>query len=88
MQIYIDENGCRARIDTHDKEAYISDVFVPINLRCQGLGRRIVEKALTIARALGITKVVLHTDHEAMFLISESLDFVHTCTERHYEWTE
>ena len=87
MQIYVEDAGCRTRIDTHDKGAYISDVFVPIPLRGQGLGRRIVEKALTICRSLSISKVVLHTDNEAMFHICEVLDFVHTATERHYEWT-
>lgn len=86
MQVIVESEGCRAKIDTHTKVAYVSDVFVPIPKRGQGLGRAIVENAVAVCKTLGITRIVMHTDNEAMFHILETMDFVHSATERHYQW--
>lgn len=89
MQVTINENGSRARIDTHDaqRDAYISDIFVPKGLRGKGLGTQIVQKCLTICKALGVNTVVIHvsTDNLAMVRIIQKLNFIQIETEVHYE---
>lgn len=91
MQIYLKESdGSRARIDLHEDDAYISDVFVPIELRGQGLGRALTEQAVAICQTLGISKIVVHTetDNTPMVRILADLGFFLEGTEGHYERTE
>lgn len=91
MQVTINENGSRARIDTHDaqKDAYISDVFVPKGLRGKGLGTQIVQKCLTICKALGVNTVIIHvsTNNPAMVRIIQKLNFTQIDIEVCYENT-
>lgn len=91
MQIYLKESdGSRIRIDLHEDDAYISDVFVPIELRRQGLGRALVEQAVAICQTLGISKIVVHTktDNVPMVRILANLEFSLKGTEGHYERSE
>jgi ribosomal protein S18 acetylase RimI-like enzyme len=90
MQVYLKESdGSRLRIDMHESDAYISDVFVPIELRGQGLGRALVEQAVAVCHTLGIRTIVMHVsaDNTPMVHISENLAFSAKGTEIHYEYT-
>ena len=91
MQIYLKESdGSRLRIDLHESDAYISDVFVPIELRGQGLGRDLVEQAVAVCQTLGIKSIVVHTspNNTPMVRILEGLAFSAKGTEIHYERSE